>query len=167
MKSGSHTAGSNGGGSDGGFAGLFVRRPILALVLSALIVVGGLAALFGVEVRELPEVDNPVVSVRTEYPGAAPETIDREVTARIEGAAGRVPGVDSVSSSSTFGNSSVTVEFTEETNIDIAANDLKDAISRISRDLPDDIEDPRVVKSDDNAQAVLRVALTSADLSVQ
>ncbi|MCA8903536.1 MAG: efflux RND transporter permease subunit, partial [Hyphomonas sp.] len=62
MKSGSHTAGSNGGGSDGGFAGLFVRRPILALVLSALIVVGGLAALFGVEVRELPEVDNPVVS---------------------------------------------------------------------------------------------------------
>ena len=167
MKSGSHTAGSNGGGSDGGFAGLFVRRPILALVLSALIVVGGLAALFGVEVRELPEVDNPVVSVRTEYPGAAPETIDREVTARIEGAAGRVPGVDSVSSSSTFGNSSVTVEFTEETDIDIAANDLKDAISRISRDLPDDIEDPRVVKSDDNAQAVLRVAVTSADLSVQ
>ncbi|MCA8903535.1 MAG: efflux RND transporter permease subunit, partial [Hyphomonas sp.] len=71
------------------------------------------------------------------------------------------------SSSSTFGNSSVTVEFTEETDIDIAANDLKDAISRISRDLPDDIEDPRVVKSDDNAQAVLRVAVTSADLSVQ
>ena len=162
MKPGSQTE-----GSDGGFAGLFVRRPILALVLSALIVVGGLAALFGVEVRELPEVDSPVVSVRTEYPGAAPETIDREVTARIEGAAGRVPGVDSISSSSTFGRSSVTVEFTEETNIDIAANDLKDAISRISRDLPDDIEDPRVVKSDDNAQAVLRVAVTSADLSVQ
>ncbi|WP_075995543.1 efflux RND transporter permease subunit [Salaquimonas pukyongi] len=153
--------------SDGGFAGLFVRRPILALVLSALIIVGGLAALFGVEVRELPEVDSPVVSVRTEYPGAAPETIDREVTARIEGAAGRVPGVDSISSSSTFGRSSVTVEFTAETDIDVAANDLKDAISRVSRDLPDDIEDPRVIKSDDNAQAVLRVAVTSANLSVQ
>jgi hydrophobic/amphiphilic exporter-1 (mainly G- bacteria), HAE1 family len=155
------------GSSTAGITALFVRRPVLALVFSLLIIVGGLAALFGVEVRELPEVDSPVISVSTNYTGAAPETIDREITARIEGAAGRVPGVKSISSSSSFGRSRVTVEFTESTDIDIAANDLKDAIGRISRDLPEDAEDSRVVKADDNAQAVMRIAVTSDRLSVQ
>lgn len=151
----------------GGIAALFVRRPVLALVVNLLIVVGGIAALFGAEIRELPEVDSPVVTVRTEFEGAAPETIDKELTARIEGAAGRVPGVRSISSSSTFGRSTVTVEFTEETDIDVAATDLKDAINRISRDLPEEADDPRVIKADDNAQAVMRIAVTSAQRSVQ
>jgi HAE1 family hydrophobic/amphiphilic exporter-1 len=71
---------------------LFVRRPILALVLSALIVIAGLASLFGVEVRELPNVDRPVITVTTEFPGASPETVDQEITSRIEGAVGRVAG---------------------------------------------------------------------------
>lgn len=69
---------------------LFVRRPILAFVLSALILIAGLASLFGVEVRELPNVDRPVISVTTDFPGASPETVDQEVTGRIEGAVGRV-----------------------------------------------------------------------------
>ena len=80
---------------------LFVRRPVLSTVLSLLIVVAGLAAIAGVEIRELPAVDNPVITVSTDYLGAAPETIDREVTAIIESAAGRVAGVKSISSSST------------------------------------------------------------------
>ncbi len=151
----------------GGIAALFVRRPVLAIVVNMLIFVGGLAALLGVEIRELPEVDSPIVSVQTNFSGAAPETIDREITARIEGAAGRVAGVRSISSSSSFGRSRVTVEFSESTNIDVAANDLKDAINRISRDLPDDADDPRVVKADDNAQAVMRLAVTSDAYSVQ
>lgn len=150
-----------------GLTGLFVRRPVLAIVINLLIVVAGIAALFGAEIRELPEVDSPVVTVRTDYPGAAAETIDREITARIEGAAGRVPGVKSISSESSFGRSTVTVEFTEETDVNVAANDLKDAISRISRDLPEDAEDPRVVKADGNADAVLRIAVTSDRMSVQ
>ena len=151
----------------GGFTALFVRRPVLATVVNLLILVGGMAALFGVEIRELPEVDSPVVTVRTDYEGAVPETIDREITARIEGAAGRVPGVRSISSESTFGRSRVTVEFSESTDIDVAANDLKDAINRISRDLPEDAEEVRVIKADDNAQAVMRIAVTSDDLTVQ
>ncbi len=75
--------------SEGGVA-LFVRRPILAFVLSALIVIAGVASLLGVEVRELPEVDQPVITVTTEYEGAAPETVDREITAEVEGAMGRI-----------------------------------------------------------------------------
>ena len=81
---------------------LFVRRPVLAFVLNALIVIAGLAALMGVDVRELPAVERPVVSISTSYPGAAPETVDREVTSAVEGAASRIPGVESISSSSRF-----------------------------------------------------------------
>ncbi|MCG6856620.1 MAG: efflux RND transporter permease subunit [Salaquimonas sp.] len=149
------------------FTALFVRRPVLAIVINLLIVVAGLAALFGADIRELPEVDSPVVTVSTTYTGASPETIDREVTARIEGAAGRVAGVRSISSKSTLGRSRVTVEFTEDTDIDVAASDLRDAINRVQRDLPEDAEDPRIIKADDNAQAVMRIAMTSDTMSVQ
>lgn len=141
---------------------LFVRRPILALVLNALIVLAGLAALQGAEVRELPDIDRPVVSISTDFPGAAPETVDREVTAAIEGAAGRVAGVKSISSSSRFGSSRVTVEFRDDVDLDVAATDLRDAIARVRNGLPDDAEDPRVVKADADADAVMRIAVTSA-----
>ncbi len=150
-----------------GFTALFVRRPVLAIVVNLLIVVAGLAALTGIEVRELPEVDSPVVTISTDYAGASPETIDRELTAPIEGAAARVAGVRSISSTSNFGSSRVTVEFTEQTDLDIAASDLRDAISRVSRDLPPDAEDARIVKADANADAVMRIAVTSDTMSVE
>ena len=141
---------------------IFVRRPVLALVLNALIIVAGLAALFGAEIRELPDVDRPVVTVSTNFDGAAPETIDREITSEIEGAVGRVSGVKSISSSSSFGRSRVTVEFGDDVDLDVAATDMRDAISRISNDLPDDVDEPRIVKADANASAVMRIAVTSA-----
>ncbi len=146
---------------------LFVRRPILALVLNALIVIAGLAGLLGAEVRELPDVDRPVVTVNTDFEGAAPETIDREVTAVIEGAAGRVAGVKSISSSSRFGSSRVTVEFGDGTDLNVAATDMRDAIGRIANDLPDAVDVPRIVKADANASAVMRIAVTSPTRSPQ
>lgn len=150
-----------------GITAIFVRRPVLALVLSLLIVVAGFAAIAGIEIRELPAVDSPIVTITTTYSGASPETIDREVTAIIESAAGRVPGVKSISSSSSFGRSRVTVELLESINLDFAASDLRDAISRVSRDLPDDVDDPRIVKADSDAQPVLRLAITSPTLSAE
>ncbi|MFW5654915.1 MAG: efflux RND transporter permease subunit [Roseicyclus sp.] len=146
---------------------LFVRRPILALVLSALIVIAGLASLFGAEIRELPNVDRPVITVTTDFPGAAPETVDREITSRIEGAVGRVSGVRTISSNSRFGRSRVTLEFAESADIDVAAADTRDAVSRIANALPDDAEDPRIVKADADAQPVVRLAVTSATRSAQ
>lgn len=146
---------------------LFVRRPVLALVLSALIVIAGLASLFGAEVRELPNVDRPVITVTTEFPGASPETVDQEITSRIEGALGRVAGVRVISSNSRFGRSRVTLEFAESVDIDVAAADVRDAVARIANELPDDAEDPRIVKADADAQPVLRIAVTSAVLSAQ
>ncbi len=153
--------------ADGGGTALFVRRPILAFVLNALIVLAGLAGLHGAEVRELPDVDSPVITVSTAFPGAAPETIDREVTAVIEGAAGRVAGVTSISSSSRFGSSRVTVEFRDQVDLDVAATDLRDAIARLAGSLPDGADPPRVVKADADSDAVLRIAVTSGTRSAQ
>ena len=79
------------------FTALFIRRPILAAVLNTLLVVAGLAALAGVEVRELPDVDQPVITVRTDYDGASPQTMDQEVTQVIEGAVARVSGLKALS----------------------------------------------------------------------
>ena len=146
---------------------LFVRRPILAFVLSTLIILAGLAGLFGAEIRELPDVDRPVITVTTNFPGASPETVDREITAQIEGAAGRVAGVKSISSSSRFGRSRVTIEFGDDADLDVAATDMRDAIGRIQNSLPDSAEDPRIVKADANAEAVMRIAVTSDRRSAQ
>jgi len=154
------------GASLGGVA-VFVRRPVLAFVISALIVLAGLAGMLGVEVRELPDVDRPVVTVTTDFAGAASETIDREVTAVIEGAAGRVAGASSISSSSRFGRSRVTVEFGDGVNLDVAATDMRDAVARVRNSLPSGADDPRIVKADANADAVMRIGITSSTRSPQ
>ncbi|MFZ2103133.1 MAG: efflux RND transporter permease subunit, partial [Oricola sp.] len=152
--------------ASGGTA-LFVRRPVLALVISLLIVVAGLAGIYGAEIRELPDVDKPVVTITTTFSGAAPETVDRELTAVIEGAVARVSGVSDISSSSSFGRSRVTIEFSPETDLSTAASDIRDAIGRIANALPDGADDPRIVKADADADAVMRLAVTSTTLSVQ
>ena len=146
----------------GGLIAAFIQRPILATVLSLLIVIAGLAALAGVEVRELPEVDQPVVSISTNYPGATPEAIDAEVTAIVESAVAQVDGVKSISSSSSYGRSNVTAEFANSVNIDIAATDVKNAVSGIARDLPEDIEEPIVRKADADASPIMRLSVSAA-----
>ena len=144
----------------GGIA-IFVRRPILAFVLNALIVIAGLAGLFAAEIRELPDVDRPVITVTTMFSGASPETVDQELTGRIEGAVGRVSGVRSISSNSRYGRSRVTLEFADDVDLDVAATDVRDAIGRIVNDLPDNADDPQIVKADANGQPVMRIAVTS------
>lgn len=146
---------------------LFVRRPILAIVLNALIVLAGVAALFGAEIRELPNVDRPVVTITTPFSGASPESVDQELTGRIEGAVGRVTGVRSISSNSRFGRSRVTVEFNDNVDIDVAATDVRDAVARIVNQLPEDADQPEIVKADANAQPVMRIAVTSSSRSPQ
>ncbi|HEV7291952.1 MAG TPA: efflux RND transporter permease subunit [Devosia sp.] len=150
----------------GDIAGLFVRRPILALVVNALIVVAGLAALLGAEVRELPRVEQPVLSISTSFPGAAAQTVDREVTALIEGAVARVQGVTGISSSSSTGSSRVTLEFSDSTNLDVATSDVRDALSRSVRGLPEGAEEPTIFKADSDAQAVIQLAVTASDLTL-
>lgn len=146
---------------------LFVRRPVLALVVNALVVVAGLAAYRDVEVRELPDVDRPVVTVTVGYDGAAPETIDTDVTARVESAVSRVAGVTSISGRSSFGRSRVTIEFSENTDLNVAANDTRDVVSRIRNQLPDGIDEPQIVKADADGDAIIRIAVTSDRVSLE
>jgi len=153
--------------ADGGGIAVFIRRPVLALVVNLLVVVAGLAGIYGAEIRELPDVDRPVITITTQFPGAAPETVDRELTAVVEGAVARVAGVAAISSSSNFGRSRVTVEFTGETDLSVAAADIRDSLGRTINNLPDGAEEPRIVKADANSDAVMRLGVTSDRLSVQ
>jgi HAE1 family hydrophobic/amphiphilic exporter-1 len=148
------------------FTALFVRRPILALVFNTLMIVAGLAAYVGIEVRELPDVDRPVVTVRTTFDGASPQTIDQELTKVIEGAVARVSGLKSISSSSQFGQSRVTLEFSDSIDLAVAANDVRDAIGRITDRLPEDADAPQIVKADSDSQPIMRLAVTSTKLNM-
>lgn len=149
------------------FTALFVRRPVLAAVLNTLLVVAGLAALAGIEIRELPDVDQPVITVSTDYDGASAQTMDQEVTRIIEGAVARVSGLKSMSSRSSFGESRTTLEFSDNVDLAVAANDVRDALGRVRNQLPDDTDEPRIVKADADSQPIMRLAVTSTTLSME
>lgn len=138
---------------------LSVRRPLLAGVLNLMVVIAGLAAVYAIEVRELPDVDRPRVTVSATLPGAAPETMDAEVTSIIEGAIARVPGVRQIRSSSEENNSRIRIDFNPGTDLDTAASDVREAVSRITRDLPDRTEQVRITKADDDASPILTLAV--------
>jgi HAE1 family hydrophobic/amphiphilic exporter-1 len=149
------------------FTSLFIRRPVLTIVLNLLIVVAGLASLNAVEIRELPNVDRPVITVSVDFTGASPETVDRQLTSEIESAVARVSGIASVSSSSRFGSSRVTIEFTDSTDLNVAASDVRDAISRIASTLPEDADEPRIVKADADADAIMRLAVVAPAMKIE
>ena len=140
---------------------LAVKRPLLVGVLNLLIVIAGLAAFAGIEVRELPNVDRPIVSVSATFPGAAPETMDREVTSILEDAIARVTGVRQIRSSSEENNSRIRAEFNPGADLDTAASDVREAVSRVTRDLPDRVEQVNIVKADADAQPIMTLAVSS------
>lgn len=142
-----------------GFADVFVARPIFGIVLNLLIIIAGLAALSSVDIREMPDVDNPVISVRTTYEGAVASTVDTEVTQVLEDALSALEGMSFIESTSSLGSSRITIDLSAGTDVDVAANEAREIVSGTLRSLPDDIEDPTVTKSDSNADAIIRLAL--------
>ncbi|MDE0812205.1 MAG: efflux RND transporter permease subunit, partial [Alphaproteobacteria bacterium] len=144
---------------------LSVRRPTLVVVLNLLIIIAGLAAIQGVEVRELPDVDRPVVTVRAFFDGASPETMDAEVTSVIEGAVARVSGVQTINAASEENNARIRGEFSPDADLDVAANDIREAVGGIERDLPEGVEDITIVKADADSLPIIRLALVSDKLS--
>ncbi|RAI00685.1 multidrug transporter AcrB [Acuticoccus sediminis] len=144
---------------------LAIRRPVLAAVVSLLIMVFGIGALTGLPIRELPDIDTAVVTVRTEYTGASPEIIDTDITEILEASISGISGIKTLSSQSRRGRSSITIEFEVGRNIDEAANDVRDAVARVRGDLPDDVEEPQVVKSDADGDPVMRLAVTSTRMT--
>lgn len=145
----------------GDLPSLAVRRPVLILVLNLLIALAGIAALLTVDVRELPDVDSPIVTVRAEYPGASPETMDAEVTSLLEGAVARVSGVQTIDSASEENSARIRVEFRPGMNLDSVASDVREAVSQVMREMPDRLEQVVVMKADDDSDAIVNVAVVS------
>ncbi len=142
-----------------------VRRPVLAAVISLLILVFGLAALQSIPVRELPDVDSAIVTINTTYTGAAPDVIDTDITEPIEGAVSAITGLRSISSESRQGRSIIRLEFETGTDVETAAADVRDSVGRIQSRLPEEANDPRVVKSDADSDPVMRLAITSTRMT--
>ncbi len=140
---------------------LFIRRPVFAIVVSLLLIVGGLASLINLPVREYPSVDRPVVSVSTIYRGASNEVIESRVTEVIEGAVAGIEGIRQINSQSQNERSSVSIEFDVSRDPEGATSDVRDAVFRVVGRLPDGVDQPVIRKVDDNASAILWVSVTS------
>ena len=146
---------------------LSVRRPYLTAVLNLLIIIAGISAILGVEVRELPDVDRPIITVRANFPGGSPEMIDAEVTKILEGAVARVNGVKAVRSSSEENNLRIRVEFSPSVDLVDAASDVREAVSRAERDLPEEVEDIFVIKADADARPIIQLSAYSEKRSIE
>jgi multidrug efflux pump len=140
---------------------LCIRRPVFATVISLLIVAIGIMSLTRVSVRELPDVDTATVTIRTAYQGAAPEVVDTQITEKIESAVAGISGIRTLSSQSQRGSSRTVIEFETGREIEAAANDVRDAVSRVVGTLPEDADDPQIYKNDSDSDPIIRIALTS------
>ncbi len=142
-----------------------VKRPVFATVISLVLICFGVLSFMQLPLREYPDTSPPIVSISTSYPGASAEVVETQITQRIEDQINGIEGVTSISSSSSDGSSRVTVEFAVGRDIDSAANDVRDKISRITRSLPEDLDPPQIAKADSDARAIQNFSLTSAQMS--
>lgn len=138
-----------------------IQRPVLAFVISAMLVVFGVLGYEKLPVRELPKIDYPIVSISTTYPGASAEVVDNEITERIEGVINGIEGVKTIRSRSREGSSSVSVEFEIDRDIDAASNDVRDRVGRISDSLPEEAELPEISKVDADSNPIMWITLSS------
>jgi len=143
------------------FTDLFVRRPVLASMLSLALVLFGLIGYLRLPVREFPDADAPVVSVSVVLPGASPQVVESSVTDVLEEELSSVEGLRTMTSASQEQVSTITLEFTLERDIEAAAQDVRDKVARVRGLLPEDIEEPVVAKEDADAFPIMFLALTS------
>ncbi|MGL4674687.1 MAG: efflux RND transporter permease subunit, partial [Wohlfahrtiimonas sp.] len=142
-----------------------IKRPVFAIVLNILIILLGVVGLTRMSIREYPNIDLPVISIRTTYSGASPEIIETQVTKAIEDAVTSIDGIDFMTSMSRRGMSFVNISFQPSKNIEEAANDVRDRVARAKYLLPDDVDEPIINKSDSDADPVMILTLTSEKLS--
>ncbi|MDR7231916.1 multidrug efflux pump [Caulobacter sp. BE264] len=144
---------------------LSVRRPVFAAVAAIILCVIGLAAYTSLPIRELPSVDPPVVSVSTSYRGASAEVIEERITQVIERQVAGIQGIDRVNSSSRDGRSNISITFNLDRDLDAAANDVRDAVSRVTSNLPDQADPPQIAKANADAAPIIILNLTSTTLN--
>lgn len=143
-----------------------IKRPVFATVLSLVLIIFGLFALRTMSVREYPDIDPPVVSVNTIYRGASAEIIESKITQVIEDAVAGIEGIRAITSTSREESSSVSIEFNLTRNVDAAANDVRDKVSRVLARLPDEADPPTIAKTEADARPIVYIALFSDRLSL-
>ncbi len=143
-----------------------IKRPVLATVLSLIIILFGAIGLTFLGVREFPSVDPPIISVSTSYPGANSDVIETQITEPLEQSINGIPGIRSLTSRSSQGRSWITVEFQLSVDLETAANDVRDKVSQAQRFLPRDCDPPTVSKADADAEPILNVAVKSPKRSL-
>jgi HAE1 family hydrophobic/amphiphilic exporter-1 len=153
-------------GAGGGLSGLAIRRPVFTTMMMMALVVLGIFGYRRLPIDQFPEIDIPVAVVQTVYPGASAETIEREVTERLEEAFNPIEGVDRITSITLEGVSQVIVEFDLARDGDQAAQDIRAKIDAVRRELPQDIEPPVVQKFDPAAEPIVSLALSSTRMSI-
>ena len=145
---------------------LSIRRPVLASMLSASLVLFGIIGYRQLSVREYPDVDPPIISVQTFLPGANPQVVESAITDILEEELSTVPGLRTLTSSSAEQFSNITLEFTLERDVDDAAQDVRDKVSRVRGRLPQDIEEPVIAKQEADAQPFFWLALSGSNYSL-
>ena len=144
---------------------LSVKRPVFATVVSLLLITFGIVAFTMLPVRELPDITSPKVSIHTSYRGASADVIESKITNVIEDQLGGIDGIRSIESQSMHGVSRLTIEFTTDTDMEVAANDVREAMSRVTWRLPDEAESPIVWKDSGSGESILNVTLQSDTMS--
>ncbi|MGI6046677.1 MAG: efflux RND transporter permease subunit [Petrimonas sp.] len=140
---------------------LSINRPVLATVLVLIIIIFGVIGYTSLAVREYPNVDNPIITVSVGYPGANAEVIENQITEPLEQNINGIPGIRSLMSQSSQGSSRITVEFELSVDMETAANDVRDKVSRAMRYLPRDADPPTVAKADADADPIMQVTVES------
>ncbi|MFT4924562.1 MAG: multidrug efflux pump [Phenylobacterium sp.] len=143
-----------------------VKRPVFATVVNLLIVTFGIVAFSMLPLREYPDIDPPVVSISTNYPGASAAIVDTKITQVLEDRISGISGVKNITSNSRDGRSNISIEFNLNRDIDAAANDVRERISRASGNLPEQADPPEVYKSDDDDNVIVWFNLRSTNMSV-
>lgn len=141
---------------------LSIKRPVLSTVFILIILIFGMIGYTSLGVREYPNVDNPIITVNTSYPGANADVIETQITEPLEQNINGIPGIRSLSSRSSQGSSRITIEFELSVDMETAANDVRDKVSRAQRNLPRDTDPPTVSKADADAQPIMQVSVQSA-----
>ncbi|MGH8167195.1 MAG: efflux RND transporter permease subunit, partial [Woeseiaceae bacterium] len=138
-----------------------VRRPVFAAVISLILVIIGLMSVRSLPTREYPDIERPIVSIETNYRGAASDVVERRVTQIIEDRIAGISGIEKISSASYDERSSITLEFYVDRDIDAAANDVRDRVARVLNNLPDEADPPEVSKQDSSSATSMWINLSS------
>jgi HAE1 family hydrophobic/amphiphilic exporter-1 len=142
-------------------AEICVRRPVFAMVMILVLVVVGFVSFTRLGVDRFPEVDFPTVTVSTSLPGSSPEAVETEISKVIEDAVGTLSGIEELRSSSSEGNSNVSVQFVLEKDVDVAVQEVRDAVALARGRLPDDVEEPTVRRFDPSQIPIMSIAVTA------